>query len=103
MCLELTDCGTLYRSLFGLTGMKVGSYGPRSVHTVSSKDPVSHCSAVPVPYMLWVDPSLDSRWSESGVPPMGLGVRALLSVQLSGQDLGTEGCITAPAPGHRWR
>jgi len=45
-------------------------------------DPVAVCPVAPMSHVLRVGLSLDSQWSESGVPPVSSRVRALVVDQL---------------------
>jgi hypothetical protein len=66
------------------------------------KDLVPGCSAVPVPSVLLVGPSLDSHWSKSGYLTCGLRSENTPGrPALSWWDLVVEGCGTTLAPGYR--
>ena len=68
------------------------------------KNPVPSCSAVPMPRVLWVGPSLDSYWSESGDVTLELRSDSTPGrLALSWWDLCVEDCGTALALWHRFR
>ena len=68
------------------------------------KDPVSSCSAVPVPCVLLEGPSLDSYWTQSGVLTSDLRSESTPGrPALSWRYFSMEGCGTALALGNGWR